>query len=327
MSQKRILVTGASGCIGHYLSEALIQETDYELYLLVRNPSKLQVNIQARSGITVLQGDMQEIGKFADLLSTIDVAVLTATAWGGEQTFNINVNKTLELLKLLDPEKCEQVIYFSTASVLDRHNQPLKEAGEIGTDYVSSKYECLQQISKLAMPTASTASYAPKITTVFPTIVLGGDANKPYSAVTSGIPEVTKYINLIRFLQADGSFHFIHARDIATTVKYLIENPPTGQEPRKFVLGQEKLTVNQAVEQLCAYLGKKIYFRIPLSITLANLIIAVFRIQMAAWDRFCMNYRHFSYDNAINPASFELPNYCASISDVLKISGVKSKPM
>ncbi|MBD2195182.1 MULTISPECIES: NAD-dependent epimerase/dehydratase family protein [Calothrix] len=316
MTQKRILVTGASGCIGHYIAEALIQETDYELYLLVRNPNKLTVNTQGRSGITVLQGDMLQINQFADLLSTIDTAVLTATAWGGEETFNINVNKTLELLKLLDPEKCQQVIYFSTASVLDRHNQPLKEAGEIGTDYVSSKYQCLQQLPKLAI--------APKITTVFPTVVLGGDANKPYSAVTSGIPEVTKYVNLIKFLQADGSFHFIHGKDIATTIRYLIDNPPTEREPRRFVLGQEQLTVNQAVEQVCTYLGKKIYFRIPLSLSLANLIIAVFRIQMAAWDRFCMNYRHFTYDKVINPASFGLPNYCVTMSDVLKISGVKS---
>ncbi|MBD2359263.1 NAD(P)-dependent oxidoreductase [Tolypothrix sp. FACHB-123] len=316
MTQKRILVTGASGCIGHYIAEALIKETDYELYLLVRNPNKLTVNTQARPGITVLQGDMLQINQFVDLLSTIDTAVLTATAWGGEETFNINVNKTLELLKLLDPEKCEQVIYFSTASVLDRHNQPLKEAGEIGTDYVSSKYQCLQQIAKLKI--------APKITTVFPTVVLGGDANKPYSAVTSGIPEVTKYVNLIRFLQADGSFHFIHGKDIATTIRYLIDNPATEREPRRFVLGQEQLTVNQAVEQVCNYLGKKIYFRIPLSLSLANLIIVVFRIQMAAWDRFCMNYRHFTYDKVINPASFGLPNYCATMSDVLKISGVKS---
>jgi hypothetical protein len=53
-------------------------------------------------------------------------------------------------------------------------------------------------------------------------------------------------------------------------------------------------------------------------------IIVLFRIQMAAWDRFCMNYRHFSYANAINPSSFNLPNYCATMSDVLKISGVKA---
>lgn len=311
---KRILVTGASGCIGHYISETLIQETDYELYLLVRNPKKLQVDTQFRPGITVLQGDMQNINQLADFLPTIDVAVLTATAWGGEQTFDINVSKTIELLNLLDPDRCEQVIYFSTASVLDSHNQPLKEAGEIGTDYIRSKYECLDKVSQL--PISS------KITTVFPTLVLGGDAKKPYSHLTSGIPEVTKYINLIRFLQADGSFHFIHGKDIASVVKYLIVNPPQEAAQRKFVLGQRRLTANQAIEQVCAYLGKKIYFRIPLSISLANIIIAVFRIQMAAWDRFCMNYRHFTYDKVINPDTFGLQNYCATMSDVLKISGV-----
>jgi nucleoside-diphosphate-sugar epimerase len=316
MSQKRILVTGASGCIGHYISEALIQNTNHELFLLVRSPNKLQVDIQARPGITVLQGDMQKISLFADLLQTIDIAVLTATAWGGDETFDINVTKTLELLKLLDPDRCEQVIYFSTASVLDRHNQPLKEAGEIGTDYIRSKYQCLHEKSKLAI--------APKITTVFPTLVLGGDAKKPYSHATSGIPEITKYVNLIRFLKVDGSFHFIHGRDVATVVQYLIDHPPQTNEPRQLVLGQAPLTANQAVKELCAYLGKRIYFRIPLSLGLANLIIAVFRIQMAAWDRFCMSDRHFTYEKAINPDSFNLPNYCATMSDVLKISGVKS---
>ncbi|MHC5935786.1 NAD-dependent epimerase/dehydratase family protein [Nostoc sp.] len=315
MSQKRILVTGASGCIGHYLTEALIKETDYELYLLVRNPSKLQVDTKARSGINVLQGDMQNIRQFADLLSTIDTAVLTATAWGGDQTFDINVVKTIELLELLDPERCQQVIYFSTASVLDRYNQPLKEAGEIGTDYIRSKYECLNQKEKLAI--------APKITTLFPTLVVGGDANKPYSHLTSGIPEVTKYINLIRFLEVDGSFHFIHARDIATVVRYLIDHPPENDQPRRFILGQAQLTANQAIEEVCAYLSKKIYFRISISLALANLIIILFRIQMAAWDRFCMNYRHFTYEKAINPDSFGLPNYCATMTDVLKISGVE----
>lgn len=315
MTQKRILVTGASGCIGHYISETLIQKTNHELYLLVRNPQKLQIDTQARSGITVLQGDMQNIGQIADLLKTIDTAVLTATAWGGSATFDINVLKTLELLNYLDPANCEQVIYFSTASVLDNNNQPLKEAGEIGTDYIRSKYDCLLRLSKLAI--------APKITTVFPTLVLGGDTNKPYSHLTSGIPEVTKYIDLIRLFQADGSFHFIHGQDIATVVQYLIAHPPQANEPRKLVLGQTQLTVNQAVEEVCAFLGKKIYFRIPLSLSLANLLIALFNIQMAAWDRFCMNYRHFTYQNVINPASFGLPNYCATISDVLQISGVQ----
>ncbi|MBD2137643.1 NAD(P)-dependent oxidoreductase [Anabaena sp. FACHB-1237] len=317
MTKKRVLLTGASGCIGHYISEVLIADPNYEVYLLVRNPQKLQVDIHKREDVHVLTGDMQTIEQFADLLSTIDVAILTATAWGGEETFNVNVTKTKVLMNLLNPEKCEQVIYFSTASVLDSENQPLPEAGEIGTDYISSKYKCLQTLDQLAI--------YPKITTVFPTLVLGGDQQKPYSHLTSGIPEVTKYINIIRFLAADGSFHFIHGKDIATVVKHLIEHPLASQEQRRLVLGQSRLTANDAIAQVCEYLGKKIYFRIPLSLGLANLIIAVFKIQMAEWDRFCMNYRHFSYANVVNPSKFNLPNYCATMSDVLRVSGVNKR--
>lgn len=310
----RILVTGASGCIGHYICEELISSTNHELYLLVRNPNKLQVNTQFRPGITVLQGDMKEIEQLTDLLKTIDTAVLTATSWGGEDIFEINVNKTHQLLNLLDSNRCQQVIYFSTASVLDRHNRLLKQAGEIGTDYIRSKYECISKLSESAI--------APQITTLFPTLVLGGDRQKPYSHLSAGLSEVPKWTNLIRFFQADGSFHFIHGRDIAQIVKYLIDNPPTTNQPRQFVLGQKCLTVNQLIAEICAYLNKKIYFRIPLFLTLANIFIVLFRIQMAEWDRYCLQYRHFTYENVINPDTFGLPNYCPTLTDVLKISGI-----
>lgn len=323
MTPKRILITGASGCIGHYITEALIQETEHELYLLVRNPDKLGFDYEARPGVTILQGDLRYIERFADLLRTMDVAILAATAWGGQQeSFDINVVKTLRLMDLLDPAHCEQVIYFSTASVLDRENRLLREAGQLGTEYIRSKYSCLSRLSKLAI--------APKITTVFPTLVLGGDANKPYSHLSSGIKDVVKWIDLIRWFKADGSFHFIHARDIAKVVRYLIDHPPqpnwAGESDpissNRLVLGNRQITVNQAVEEVCAYLGKKIYYRVPLSLWLADILISVFRIQMAAWDRFCLNYRHFSYQNPISPETFGLSPYCPTFADVLRISGI-----
>src|ERR671933_2966132 len=139
MTPKRIFVTGASGCIGHYITEALIQETNHELYLLVRNPAKLGFDYDARPGITILQGDLRQIEYFGDLLKTMDAAILAATAWGGAQeSFDVNVVKTIRMMELLDPKLCEQVIYFSTASVLDRNNKPLKEAGQLGTEYIRS---------------------------------------------------------------------------------------------------------------------------------------------------------------------------------------------
>ncbi len=316
-------MTGASGCVGHYITEALIQETEHELYLLVRNPAKLGFNYEARPGITILHADLRQIERYSDLLKTMDVAILTAAAWGGQQeAFDINVVKTIRLLELLDPTRCEQVIYFSTASLLDRNNKLLKQAGQLGTDYIRSKYDCLGRLSKLAI--------APKITTVFPTLVLGGDANKPYSHLSSGIADVVKWVDLIRWFKADVSFHFIHARDIAQVVRHLLDHPlacssslePDALSSDRLVLGNPQLTVNQAVEEVCAYLGKKIYSRVPLSLWLANILIVLFRIQMSSWDRFCLEYQPFTYQDPVNPATFGLPTYCATMADVLKISGV-----
>ncbi len=322
MTPKRIFLTGASGCIGHYITEALIQETNHELYLLVRNPGKLGFDYEARPGITILQGDLRQIERFGELLKTMDAAVLAATAWGGAQeSFDINVVKTIRLMELLDPRVCEQVIYFSTASLLDRNNKLLREARQLGTDYIRSKYDCLTRLSKLAI--------ASNITTLFPTLVLGGEPNKPYSHISSGIADVVKWVDLARWFKADASFHFIHARDIAQVVRYLIDNPrepdftvEDSSSTDRLILGNQRLTVNQAVEEACAYLGKKISFRIPLSLWLADILIVLFQIQMSAWDRFCLKYRHFTYQDPINPGTFGLPTYCATFTDVLRISGI-----
>ncbi|EKQ68655.1 nucleoside-diphosphate-sugar epimerase [Leptolyngbyaceae cyanobacterium JSC-12] len=315
MTSKRIFVTGASGCVGHYLVEALIQETDHDLFLLVRNPDKLKVDCSARPGVTILQGDMQRIEEFSDLLKTIDCAILAATAWGGPQeVFDINVVKTIRLLNLLDPDVCQQVIYFSTASILDRNNQPLREAGEIGTDYVRSKYVCHRQIAKLAI--------APRVTTLFPTLLLGGDAQKPWSHISSGIAKEYKWINLLRFLSIDGTFHYIHSRDVAQVVRYLVDNPLSEDEPRELVLGNSPITADQAIEDACAYLNKRIYFRIPLTQRLLDFIFGLLRIKIEAWDRFAMKYRHFVHKNPVTPSTYGLLTYCSSFADVLKLSGV-----
>lgn len=309
----RIFLTGASGCIGHYIAEALIRETEHELFLLVRDPNKLKFDYQCRAGVSIIPADLREIEKYSPLLATIDVAILAATAWGGSESYEINVVKNISLIDLLDPEVCQQVIYFSTASILDRNHRLLPQAGEIGTDYIKSKYSCFSQIDRSAI--------ASKITTLFPTLILGGDADKPKSHLSSGLPEVIKWMDLIRFFKADGSFHFIHAKDVARVVVYLIEHPPSHPQ---LVLGNACLSVNEAIAEICAYLNKKIYFRIPLSIWLADFFIWLFRIQMATWDRFCLNYRHFTYQNVVNPSMLGLSSYCPTLTDAMRISGILS---
>ncbi|MEL6159203.1 MAG: NAD(P)-dependent oxidoreductase [Cyanobacteria bacterium J06554_11] len=314
----RIFVTGASGCIGHYLVETLIENTEHELFLMMRNPAKLKVPTDQRPDIHVLQGDMREVAQFADLLKTIDTAILVATSWGDPQeSYEINVEKTLETMSLLDPERCQQVVYFSTASILDRDNTPLQEAGEIGTDYVRTKYICHEKLQTMAI--------APKVTTVFPTLVFGGSSDKPYSHISGGLPEVAKYIGLIRFLSADGSLHYIHAKDIAEVVRHLVDHPPGPEDSREIVIGNPAKTADEIVEEISDYLGKPVYFRIPLSFGLANAVIKLFNIRMAAWDRFCMDYRHFTYQNPVTPSSFGLKDSYPTVQDVFRSAGVVPK--
>jgi len=312
--RQRIFITGASGCIGQYIVETLVQSTDHELFLLVRDPDKLQVDCSARPGIHLIHDDLRRIDRHDNLLQTIDTAILTAAAWGDPAlTFDINVSKTIQLMNLLDPDRCRQVIYFSTASLLGNDNRLLKEAGEIGTDYIRSKYICHEQLARLAI--------APKITTVYPTLVFGGDGQKPYSHLSAGLGEVTKWLWLARFFRVDGSFHWVHAEDIARVVGYLVDHPPTAEESRNLVLGNSDITVNQAIRALCRYFQLPVYVQFPL-LPVADLIIKLFRIQMDTWDRFCMSYRHFRYQAPVNPATYGLPVYCETLADLMKVHGL-----
>lgn len=313
----RIFVTGASGCIGHYIVDLLIKKTEYELFLLVRNPAKLKFDYQYRSGINIIQGDLTNILDYQDILKTINIAILVATCWGGEkESYQINVEANLNLINSLNPEICQQIIYFSTASILDQHNQLLPQAGEIGTDYIRTKYQCFTKLKELEL--------YPKIITVYPTLVFGGDEDKPYSHLSGGLKDLPTWMNLIRWFKADGSFHFIHGYDIAQVILYLVENGNNLNPKfnRQLVLGNEHLTANQAIKQVCDYLGKKIYLQIPLSIWLANIFIKIFNIRMAEWDYFCLNYRHFIYQQYVNPQTFNLNSYAPNVSDLLRVSQI-----
>ena len=124
-------------------------------------------------------------------------------------------------------------------------------------------------------------------------------------------------------------FSLYPREDIALVILYLIENPPhnsSSNEINKIVLGNAAITVDRAVTEICAYLNKKIYFRIPLSIWLANFFIKVFHIQMDNWSRFSLDYRHFTYQNPVNPANFNLETYCPNLTEAMKIAGLRRQP-
>jgi nucleoside-diphosphate-sugar epimerase len=305
VARRRILLTGASGCIGHYLSEALIQQTDDELFLIIRDPAKFKVPVDSRANVYIVQADLRDVDSLRSLLTTIHCAVLVATGWGDVE---LDVIKTLGLLQALDPQVCQQVIYFSTASLLGRDGTVLPEALSIGTDYIRAKAQCYDKLMAMDLGFP--------VLTVFPTLVMGGDHNKPYSHLSSGLPDVLKWAGLLRFFKLEGSCHFIHAQDIATVVLQLIQHPESAPS-QKLVLGNAAITANEAIAALCKAANQRIYLQLNLTPRLANWIIRLFNIKMGAWDYFCLNYRHFHYSNPISPKTLGLTSAYPTLNDIL----------
>ena len=321
----RILITGASGCVGQYTTAWLLDNSEAELLLWLRDPSKLTAVAADHPRIQLLVGDLREADRFASELASVHRVIHTATAWGDpERAQQVNVVAVKRMLSLLNPSLIEQITYFSTASILDRHLQPLTEALAYGTEYIQTKAQCLKDLEE--------HSLAGKIVAVFPTLVFGGrvDGSSPFptSYLTEGLTEASKWLWLARFLRADASFHFIHAADIAAICGHLAThphqpNPEPGQGAvRRIVMGQKAISVDEAVASLCRWRGVRRTPGIPLWPWLIETLIRVLPIEVNAWDRFSIRQRHFIHQPVTQPERFGDRSHAADLEAVLLDSGL-----
>ena len=323
---QRILITGASGCVGQYTAETLLRNSDAHLLLLLRDPTKLTAVAPDDPRVTLLVGDLRELGPHAEAIASAHRIIHTATAWGDpERARQVNVVAVKELLRLTDPNRLEQVIYFSTASILDRELRILPEAMAFGTEYIQTKAQCLGELERHPL--------AERIVAVFPTLVFGGRVipgdPHPTSYLTAGLGEGVRWLWLARWLRAEASFHFIHAADIATVCSHLAThphgpNPEPGQGAvRRLVLGQAPISVDEAVASLCRW---RRVWRPPLGLELRGwlieALIKLLRIDVNAWDRFSIRQRHFIHEPVSPPERFGLVSFAPSLDAVLETAGV-----
>ncbi len=322
----RILITGASGCVGQYTAETLLRRSDAHLLLLLRDPAKLTAIPADHPRVTLLVGDLRDLGPHAEAIASVHRVIHTATAWGDpERAEQVNVVAVKKLLSLLDPERLEQVIYFSTASILNRNLALLPEAMAYGTEYIQTKARCLAELEGHPL--------AERIVAVFPTLVFGGKVGPgdphPTSYLTAGVAEAIPWLWLAKWLRTDASFHFIHAADIATVCTHLATtphqaNPEPGQgQVRRLVLGQAPITVNQAVATLVRWRrGWMPRLGIDLRGWLIDGLVKLLRIEINDWDRFSIRQRHFVHEPVSPPERFGLTSYAPTLEAVLETAGV-----
>lgn len=328
----RILITGAAGCVGQYIAEQLYRHSDAHLLLHLRDPAKLTAVPADDPRITLLVGDLRDLEPHAQQIATATRVIHTATAWGDpERAHQVNVVAVKRLLALLDPQILEQVVYFSTASILDRRLQLLDQAAPMGTEYIQTKALCLQQLEQHPL--------AARIVAVFPTLVFGGrigDAGvanggdrHPTSYLTAGLAEAVRWLPLAKWLRADASFHFIHAADIATVCAHLATtphgpNPEPGQGAvRRLVLGQAPVGLNQTLRQLSRW-RRGWYPPLGLSLSgwLIDGLIKLLRLEITPWDLFSIQQRHFVHEPVSPPERFGLVSLAPSLEAIFETAGL-----
>lgn len=316
--RKRILITGASGCVGQYLVDELLAETDHELVLVVRSAAKLPATTVANPRVTTVEADVGDVDGYADKLGRVDTALLVAACWGGPDAFRVNVDANLALTDRLAASGSARIFYFATGSVIDAEGQMLPAAWQLGSEYIRSKYMLVEEIEKRAGTV--------DLVGLYPTLILGGGDGKPMSHFANLLREVRRWAWLARFFRADGKFHYIHARDIARTTRHLIDAPAEAlPKERRIVLGNPALTADEFIDQASRHLGFKRPFSIEVKERLAETLIKLFRIQLSPWDRYCMQHRDLSYRTAFNPASFGLPVHCPDVAGALSGIGLDAR--
>jgi nucleoside-diphosphate-sugar epimerase len=298
----RILLTGASGAVGHCVVRELLATTDAELVLLVRPTSTLDDAVSRHPRVTRCVGDVAEGATLGVRLPPIDRAVLLATSWGPDAE-SVNVDGTLALVAALRARGTAQVVWFGTASIVRSDGSPDPAALSEGTPYVRSKALCHARLREL--PTQG-------LTIVHPTLVVAGDAHAPASHLTRLLGEVERRAWLAQWIRGEGSCHMVHAEDLARLVRQLVTREPR-DAPGELIAGAPATTLDELLALLLERGGRRRRQAIDLTPARVEWLIRAFSIELSAWDRRCLTARHFTYREAcLTLVPTEAPRYATT---------------
>ncbi len=309
--EMNIFLTGATGCIGHYVcNEIRSSFPAANLHILVRNQKRFKMDIPNWSNVTLHEGSMDDIGKYQHILKKTDILIHIATVWGYDLDVNLRVNRdrSIEMFDALDPNRIKKIIYFSTASILTKNNAISPAAETEGTPYVKSKLEAYRAIKA--------SKWADKVITLFPTMVLGGGENYPYSHISQGLKSIQKPIRWAKWLRIHGAFHFLHAQDIAKMVTIAMTN---NSMPADTVMGNPRMTFNEAIKEIAKHYKHKLWFQFSFPKWLIHLIIFLMGRRVDRWGAHCAKHPFFEY-NVHSPQDFGqnvgIPNFKSALIEL-----------
>ena len=237
----RVLVTGASGFIGSYLTRRLLSD-DIPVRVLVRNPGKLPPDVRER--VEVIRGDIAN-PRMAALMShaTEDVHTVyhlaaCARAWSRDpnEFRRANVDAVKALLEAAERHEVTRLVHVSTVLTLKPHRPaPVQGSAAQPTPYESTKSEG----ERLVESYAAAGRHA---VIVHPTRVFGPGPLNDANGVTRAIALYVAGRLRVRLADHDVQANYVHADDVAQGILSAAER---GRNGTHYVLGGENASFRE----------------------------------------------------------------------------------
>lgn len=246
----KILVTGATGFVGHHVARALADQ-GADLLFLVRKSSNLS-NLEGIAGDTVV-GDLARPDSYAPALEGCEAVMHVAADYrlwirDPDAMYQANVDGTRDLLKLARDAHVRRVVYTSSVAtmafrsdgIVVNEDTPVGISDMVG-HYKRSKYLAEQQ----AMAAAEDGQ---QVVILNPTTPIGPNDRKP--TPTGRI--FVDFLNHKFPAYVDTGLNLVDVSEIARIHVAALE---IGTPGRRYILGGENLTLKQILDKMSAITG------------------------------------------------------------------------
>lgn len=255
MKDKKILITGATGFVGSYLTRWLVSQGYTQIVAMRRHNSRMDLVAKVVDKVTWIEGDVLDVPFLEDILRGYHIqqiyhcaAVVSFDPRDRKEMHYINVTGTENIVNLALEFGIEKLIHVSSIAAIgrDEKNPHVSEKSKwqrspLNTHYAISKYQAEQEVWRGIAEGLCAAI-------VNPTIILGSQiwgqgTGKLFEQVWEGLKFYT-----------EGVTGYVDVRDVVRFMELLMNSPIENQ---RFILNSENISYKNMFEQIAHVLNKE----------------------------------------------------------------------
>lgn len=223
MDSHPILVTGATGLVGHHLTKALL-EVGYTVRALHRPGSDTSYLPVGHKNLELFEGDILDIFRLEEAMLGCKkiihaAAFISFRSTDRKKLDQVNIDGTANVVNLALEQGIERLVYLSSVAALGRESGSASptslydtwQAKRALTNYAASKFAAEREVWRGQAEGLS-------VSTVYPSVVVGsGDPDR------GGTPALFERIRSGQSTYSTGSSAFVAVADVVDACLHLLE--------------------------------------------------------------------------------------------------------